>query len=116
MIRTVGEHLTLVRDPVLRGILERSAAEFDATSARFDGLRRSAIHNDANDHNVLVNRDGDLFARGQCVVGLIDFGDIVHSYMIGDLAVAIAYAVLGKRIRWASRPQTSLPAITRCSR
>ena len=95
-VRTVRAHLTLVRDPMLRGILERSAAEFEDARAGFAGLRRSAIHNDANDHNVLVTSDGDLFARGQCVVGLIDFGDIVHSYMVGDLAVAIAYAVLGK--------------------
>ena len=53
-----------------------------------DKLRRSVIHGDANDYNVLV--DGDE------VVGLIDFGDIVYSYTVGDLAIAIAYVVLGK--------------------
>lgn len=51
-------------------------------------LRRSVIHGDANDYNVLV--DGDE------VVGLIDFGDLVYSYTVGDLAIAIAYVVLGK--------------------
>ena len=51
-------------------------------------LRRSVIHGDANDYNVLV--DGDE------VVGLIDFGDVVYSYTVGDLAIAIAYVVLGK--------------------
>ena len=51
-------------------------------------LRRSVIHGDANDYNVLVN--------GNQVVGLIDFGDIVHSYTVGDLAIAVAYVVLGK--------------------
>jgi 4-aminobutyrate aminotransferase-like enzyme len=30
------------------------------------------------------------------VVGLIDFGDMVHSYTVGELAVAIAYVVLDK--------------------
>jgi Ser/Thr protein kinase RdoA (MazF antagonist) len=52
-------------------------------------LRRNVIHGDANDYNVLVDRDE--------VVGLIDFGDIVYSYTVGDLAIAIAYVVLGKQ-------------------
>lgn len=52
------------------------------------GLRRSVVHGDANDYNVLVN--------GNKVVGLIDFGDVVHSYTVGDLAIAVAYVVLGK--------------------
>jgi Ser/Thr protein kinase RdoA (MazF antagonist) len=51
-------------------------------------LRRSVIHADANDYNVLVEEDK--------VVGLIDFGDVVYSYTAGDLAIAIAYVVLGK--------------------
>lgn len=51
-------------------------------------LRRSVVHGDANDYNVLVNDDK--------VVGLIDFGDIVYSYTVGDLAIALAYVVLGK--------------------
>lgn len=51
-------------------------------------LRCSVVHGDANDYNVLVT--------GDKVVGLIDFGDIVHSYTVGDLAIAVAYVVLGK--------------------
>jgi Ser/Thr protein kinase RdoA (MazF antagonist) len=45
-------------------------------------LRRSVVHGDANDYNVLVD--------GNKVVGLIDFGDIVYSYTVGDLAIAVA--------------------------
>lgn len=51
-------------------------------------LRRSVIHADANDYNILVEDDE--------VVGLIDFGDVVYSYTVGDLAIAVAYVVLGK--------------------
>lgn len=51
-------------------------------------LRCSVVHGDANDYNVLV--------EGERVVGLIDFGDIVYSYTVGDLAIAVAYVVLGK--------------------
>ena len=41
-----------------------------------------------------LTRDGDLYRRNQQVVGLIDWGDMVHSITVADLAVAIAYAVL----------------------
>jgi Ser/Thr protein kinase RdoA (MazF antagonist) len=49
-------------------------------------LRTGVIHGDANDYNVLV--DGDR------VSGLLDFGDMVHSALVCDLAVALAYAIL----------------------
>ncbi|HKV34858.1 MAG TPA: phosphotransferase [Pyrinomonadaceae bacterium] len=55
---------------------------------RVGELRRSVVHGDANDYNVLVDKNE--------VVGLIDFGDIVYSYTVGDLAIAVAYVVLGK--------------------
>ncbi len=57
-------------------------------------LPRSLIHNDANDYNVLVAARGPAQAPR---VGLIDFGDAVVSVSIAELAVGIAYAVLGKR-------------------
>ena len=56
----------------------------------FANLRRSVIHADANDYNVLVDEELNE------VVGLIDFGDAVYSYTVGDLAIAVAYVVLGK--------------------
>jgi len=49
-------------------------------------LRTATIHNDANDYNVLVN--------GDAVTGLIDFGDMVHTSLINNLAIACAYAML----------------------
>ena len=51
------------------------------------GLRRSVIHNDANDHNILVDDDG------RRVVGLLDFGDMVASLTAHEAAVATAYAM-----------------------
>jgi len=64
----------------------------------FPKLRKSVIHNDANDYNIIVG-DGngdDIYTRNQRVVGVIDFGDMVYSYTVCDLAIAIAYAVLDK--------------------
>ena len=83
----IAEYLPLVRDEGLRAtVREVSARALRAVEARRGWLRRSAIHNDANDWNVLV-------ADGR-VAGLIDFGDMVASWTVADLAVAIAYAVL----------------------
>ncbi|NIO86568.1 MAG: phosphotransferase, partial [Candidatus Aminicenantes bacterium] len=50
-------------------------------------LRTGVIHNDANDYNLLVSKDGKR------VTGIIDFGDMVNTHTICELAVAIAYAI-----------------------
>ena len=59
-------------------------------------LRKSIIHNDANDWNVLVN-------NGK-ISGIIDFGDLAYSPLINELAVALTYACYGKEnpLEWAS--------------
>ncbi len=53
-------------------------------------LPMGVIHNDANDHNVLVN---DLNAPKK-IAGLIDFGDMVYSQLVNELAIACAYALM----------------------
>ena len=60
-------------------------------------LRSGVIHGDANDHNLLVE-DGRM-------VGLLDFGDMVHSAVVCDLAIALTYVMLGERepLRTAAR-------------
>jgi len=59
-------------------------------------LRKSIIHNDANDWNVLVQDDQ--------VSGLIDFGDMVYAPLIQELAVSLAYALMDKEdpLEWAT--------------
>ena len=85
----VRELAPLVADPVMRALVSGLADRIETDDApRFARLRRAAVHNDPNDYNVLVSHDR--------VTGILDFGDIVHSYAIADLAIAVAYAVLGK--------------------
>jgi len=85
--RVIGEHVPLVRDAALRALVERVGdRSLQDVDVRTRWLRRGAIHNDANDWNVLVD-------EGR-ISGLIDFGDMVASWIAGDPAVAIAYAVL----------------------
>ena len=52
-------------------------------------LRHAVIHGDANDYNVIV--------EGGRVAGLLDFGDMVYSAIVCDLAIALAYAMLDAR-------------------
>lgn len=51
------------------------------------GLRHAYAHNDANDYNLLVNTSE--------VLGLIDFGDMVYTALINNVAVTCTYAMLG---------------------
>ncbi len=62
---------------------------FDAWNAvPWDALPKSVIYGDANDYNVLVT--------GGRVTSLLDFGDMVHTATVCDLAIALAYVMLDK--------------------
>lgn len=80
--------LALAHLPLLTGEQQLIVRQFMHAwdSIEWKALRHSLIHGDANDYNVLV-KDGR-------VVGLIDFGDMVHSAVVCDLAIALAYALL----------------------
>jgi Ser/Thr protein kinase RdoA (MazF antagonist) len=54
-------------------------------------LRKALIHGDANEQNILINPDQPMK-----IAGLIDFGDIHFSSQINDLAIALAYGLLGE--------------------
>jgi Ser/Thr protein kinase RdoA (MazF antagonist) len=56
-------------------------------------LRKGVIHNDANDNNVLV---ADDHSSGQHVTSIIDFGDMLYSWIAAEPAIAAAYAMLKK--------------------
>ncbi|MEM8608039.1 MAG: aminotransferase class III-fold pyridoxal phosphate-dependent enzyme [Myxococcota bacterium] len=80
--------LDALPDPVHRRLVHHVLAQFEAEALPvWATLPRQTIHNDANDWNVLVD--------DQRVVGLIDFGDAVFGPRIQDLAVALAYVLMG---------------------
>lgn len=89
-VETCRTHLSLVQDRAMRDLVGSVVDQFDRDlSGLVARLPRRVIHNDANDHNVIV--------VGDRVSGIIDFGDMVHSCTVGNLAVAAAYAALGAR-------------------
>src|ERR1700730_1592112 len=90
----IREHLPLVRGTSQRALVEKflSLYESEVTSA-LAGLRRSVVYGDANDYNVLVGKALPLPRR---VVSVIDFGDMHETVTISEVAIAAAYAILGK--------------------
>jgi 4-aminobutyrate aminotransferase-like enzyme/Ser/Thr protein kinase RdoA (MazF antagonist) len=81
----------------MRAAVERIAMRFDERVAPLLGaLPRSAVHGDLNDNNLLVGGGDDIDSAGQRVTGILDFGDMVYSYRVADLAIAIAYLMLGR--------------------
>lgn len=82
--RVLNDYGKLIRDATLRELVFQCRFDLDMD------LRRSVIHGDANHYNVLVDPER------MAVAGLIDFGDMVYSYTVGNLAIAIAYVVLDK--------------------
>jgi 4-aminobutyrate aminotransferase-like enzyme/Ser/Thr protein kinase RdoA (MazF antagonist) len=105
----IAAHRPLVSDPalgaVIDGIMERTERD---VAPLLPLLRVTAIHNDLNDHNVIVCDGGDPFTRHQQVSGIVDFGDMLHSFTVSDLAIAAAYVCLG-----ATDPLADLAAIVR---
>ncbi|MGB5893270.1 MAG: aminotransferase class III-fold pyridoxal phosphate-dependent enzyme [Ignavibacteriaceae bacterium] len=83
-----------ITDARKRSIAEYFFLQFETgILALLPKLRKSVIHNDANDHNILTESKG---SDGVDINGIIDFGDMVHTYTICELAIACAYIMLGK--------------------
>ncbi|HEV7667576.1 MAG TPA: aminotransferase class III-fold pyridoxal phosphate-dependent enzyme [Thermoanaerobaculia bacterium] len=89
----IRDRLDAIADSERRGLVERTIARFDEKAVpALAALPKVAIHGDANDWNVLV-RGGR--GRAPEAVSLIDFGDMVRSARICDLAIGAAYALFG---------------------
>jgi len=81
-------HLSYISSHEKRRIASYFLSQFETeVLPHLSSLRMASIHNDANDYNVLV-KEGRI-------AGLIDFGDMVYSQLINNLAVACAYAMFG---------------------
>lgn len=75
-----------IRDHELRRVVGYFLLQFETEVMPFlSSLRQACIHNDANDLNILVGNNR--------VKGLIDFGDMVYSALVNNLAIACTYAM-----------------------
>lgn len=90
---TLRPLLVHLKDPVQHAMVEGLLDRFEThLYPLFSHLRTSVIHNDANDYNVLVGRKGGAHR----ITGIIDFGDLLHTYTVCEVAIAATYAMLGK--------------------
>ena len=106
--RVIDEYRPLVSDPELGKAIDMIVERFDAhVRPLLDTLPRRAVHNDLNDYNVLVT-GGPADTGGVRVSGIVDFGDMVHSYAVADLAIASAYMMLG-----ADDPLNAIASVVR---
>ena len=95
-IQQVRPLARFIKIPLRKKLVDHFFLQWDSQVAPHEpALRRSIIHNDANDWNLLVT-EGEIS-------GIIDLGDAVHSALIYELAIAITYALFEKEdpIPWA---------------
>jgi 4-aminobutyrate aminotransferase-like enzyme/Ser/Thr protein kinase RdoA (MazF antagonist) len=86
----IQNHTAVIQDAGKRRLVDYFFLQFE-TDIRplIPMLRKSVIHNDVNDHNILVREN-------QTIGGIIDFGDMVYSSTINELAIACAYVMFDK--------------------
>lgn len=81
--------LSAVEDSDLRRRLTLLIDRFDDDIApQLVQQRAQVLHNDLNPHNLLVDR-----ADATHLSGIIDFGDMVHTHIACDIAVACSYQI-----------------------
>ena len=87
------ELVACVDDPARRLLVEATLAAWDKhVEPVLERLRTGVIHGDGNDHNVLVSLHGEQAD----IAGVVDFGDLMHSCIVFEPAIAAAYATLGQ--------------------
>ena len=81
--------LVHVTDPQARADAAAVLDQYDAhVGAAVAATRQQVVHNDLNPDNVLLEPGAP-----EPVTGILDFGDMLRTAVVADLAVAMAYAV-----------------------
>src|SRR5690606_34005145 len=80
MLRDLMAHIP---DPSNRALAERFLDRYDSeVSHALPAMRSQVVHNDFNPHNLLVQA-----AAAESIAGILDFGDMVYTALINDVAV-----------------------------
>ncbi|TPJ43129.1 phosphotransferase [Mesorhizobium sp. B2-6-5] len=91
--------LAHITDAGHRAMVERVIDAFEEHAAPLiPGLRAQIVHNDMNSYNVVMDA-----SRPEMVSGILDFGDMIHSPLICDLAIGAVY-------RWPAEGHPLAPA------
>ena len=84
------EHLHLFSSDK-KEIISYHQKKFEAIQTSYLKLRKSVVHNDPNDNNIIVSSDL-LQPKAQAA---IDYGDAIYTQTINDLAILCAYGTMG---------------------
>ena len=71
-------------------IISHFQQEFEKHLDTYNTLRKSIVHNDANDFNILVTND----LVNPKVKSIIDYGDAIYTQIINDVGIACSYAIM----------------------
>ncbi len=97
--KTIRDGIELIADDAGKQQVNNILAIYESDVVpQLESLPSGVIHNDGNDYNVLV-QDGEI-------AGLLDFGDMVASSLVFEVANTAAYAMLDK-----SEPLTVAAAV-----
>jgi 4-aminobutyrate aminotransferase-like enzyme/Ser/Thr protein kinase RdoA (MazF antagonist) len=71
-------------------IIEEFIKDFKEGLPIFNKLKKSIIHNDINDNNIIISND----LLNPKIESIIDFGDSVFTQTINDLAITCSYGIM----------------------
>ena len=84
------EYLNYIKGSKDKKIIKSFQVQFKNSLSEFKNLRKSFIHNDVNDNNIIVSNS--LYKPK--INGIVDFGDSINSQIINDVAVTCVYAMM----------------------
>ena len=82
-----GEHLKNKQRSIVESFLNK---KIQYLNDNISFLRKGIIHNDGNDYNIITDDKG-------IAIGIIDFGDMVYSYIASEPAIAMAYVSIDSK-------------------
>jgi len=81
--------LEFIPDPSDRNLVSYFMLQYREQIVPFAGqYRKSLIHNDGNEWNILTDHNR--------VTGIIDFGDMCHTWLVNEVAIGMTYAMMQK--------------------
>ena len=85
------KHLNLFNNDQKK-ILKYFHKKFESKKDEYNQLRKSIIHNDINDNNIIVSED----LINPSVQSIFDFGDAINTQIINEVGTACAYAIMNQ--------------------
>ena len=74
-------------------ILSYHQNKFETAQESYIKLRKSVVHNDPNDNNIIVSAD----TINPKAIAAIDYGDAIYTQIINDVAILCAYGAFGHK-------------------